>query len=161
MNRTMTLVWHPTPDESGKPPPPVSVIAFIERGHQIRTSLIQPKFVWKRKHDYNDKEGISRISNEHMNGIDLLDISHVLTVKKVDRKKYPLARTKHCFTMKYFTETALFEASSESERDRIVLCLKLTVARLGSMIITNDNTFFEEFFHLHDQEVPGHAPDVF
>ena len=154
----MTLIWHRSPDRTGKPQSPISVVAWIERGQQIRSTLIQPKLVWKRKHGGRDDEGISKISNEHMNEVDLLDISHILKLKRVNRDKFPLARSRHCFSLDCFAKSFVFEASCEAERDRIALCLKLAVARLGAMIIANDNTFFEEFFHSGEAEVPGAPP---
>ena len=78
------------------------------------------------------------------NSLDLLDICRVLEAGNIDRSEYPLAKQSNCMLIQSLDDKMMFEACSESERDRICRDLKLVVARLGSKIIMNDRHLFDE-----------------
>jgi len=155
MNTRMTLVWHPAPDTDCNQSPQC-VSAWIELGQQLRKTIIQPKLMWRR----SLSNGRVAISNEDLHGIDLLDIARVLEVSKVNRKLYPFARKSCSFSIDTLEYSHVFEASSEAERSHIVQAIKLIVARLGSKIILNDNTVFDEFFSNMFFSVPGKEPHL-
>ena len=75
----------------------------------------------------------------------MLEIQRVLETDKVNRELYPFAKAQNTFTITTLSETVCLEASSKSERDRIVRLLKLLVARFGSQLVTGDYRV-EEFF---------------
>jgi len=157
MNMRMNLVWHPTPCEGETNLPPIYVKAWIEQGHQLRNALIQPKFIWTNKHELEGKIRQMGLIGQNLHSVDLLDISRILTVNKVDRTMYPLAQRRSSFIIETFDRKMLFEASSQKSRDRIVHGLKIMVARLGSKIIVNDDTVFDDFFTPTAAAVPGDA----
>jgi len=154
MNTRMTLIWHPAPDTGNQSPQ--SITAWIELGQQLRKTIIQPKFMWRR----SLSNGRAALSNDDLHGIDLLDIARVLETSKVNRKIYPFARKSCSFSVETLEYSHVFEASSEAERGYIVQAIKLIVARLGSKIILNDNTVFDEFFSNMFFSVPGKEPNL-
>lgn len=146
LNQRFTMVWHPCIKKKSKP---VAIVAWIERGQKFGRKVIQPRLAWKKLHDggsFNDRHSV-----------DLLDISRILEVSRIDRNRYPLAQRKNCLLIQCLDQKMLFEASTEKERDRLCRDLKLVVARLGSKIIMEDDQLFEEFFVV-DEVVPGRAP---
>jgi hypothetical protein len=155
MNQRFTLVWHLCAADEG-PSKPVAVVAWIERGQHLHNKLIQPRLVWRKLRSAStpSKRGLSDFENHH---VDLLDISRIIEVSRIDRKRYPLAQKKQSLHIQCLDGQMLFEASSEMERDRLCRDLKLVVARLGSKIILEDETLFDEFFVV-DTPVPGEAP---
>ena len=159
MNERFTLVWHccvkPYSLSRGTPK---ATKAWIERCQLLQAGLIQPKFVWRPVQDYeNDSQrlGLSKLSLE---SVELLDISRVLEVNRIDRKLYPLAKRNNCFLLETLDRKIMFEASCESERDRIVHNLKLMVARFGAKVILRDQAALHEFFSSFEKAVPGDAP---
>ena len=71
----------------------------------------------------------------------------ILKPTELDRITVPYAKLDHSFTIKSSNgDMNLFEAKSTRERDWFVHGLKLTVARLASMIIVGDDQMFFEFF---------------
>mmetsp|Transcript_8520 Transcript_8520/g.13324 ORF Transcript_8520/g.13324 Transcript_8520/m.13324 type:complete len:479 (+) Transcript_8520:257-1693(+) len=154
LNQRYTFIWHPN-DANGKP---VAVTAWFERGQHLCKKFVQPCFAWKKQND-NLSESTSKINipDYQFHSIDLLDISRILEVNKVNRKKYPFAQRKKCFLIQGLENKMLFEASHEKERDRICQDFKLVVARLGSKVIMEDTEMFTEFF-IVDGSVPGEAP---
>lgn len=159
MNEKMTLVWHRSakPDARSKGTPQAMML-WIERGQQLNAGLIQPKLVWRpvRKHEGEmQRLGLSTPSLE---SLELLDISRVLEVNRIDRKLYPFAKRKCCFLVESLDRKMMFEASSEAERDRIVEGLKLAVARFASKVIVQDHQVLDEFFTSYLSIVPGEAP---
>lgn len=159
MNEKLTLVWHRSakPDAKSKGTPQ-GMIIWIERGQQLNSGLIQPKLVWRpvRKHE-KDTQRLG-LSSPSLESLELLDISRVLEVNRIDRKLYPFAKRKSCFLVESLDRKMMFEASSEAERDRIVNGLKLTVARFASKIIVQDRQVLDEFFTSFLSAVPGEAP---
>lgn len=157
MNTRMTLIWHPAPD-TGSKQSHQCVSAWIELGQQLRKTIIQPKFMWRRTQPVAN--GRIAISNDDLHGIDLLDIARVLEVSKINRKIHPFARKSCSFSVETLEYSHIFEASSEAERNHVVQAIKLIVARLGSKIILNDNTVFDEFFSNMFFSVPGKEPHL-
>jgi hypothetical protein len=159
MNEKLTLVWHRSakPDAKSKGTPQGMVI-WIERGQQLNSGLIQPKLVWRPVRNYDSEIKRLGLSTPSLESLELLDISRVLEVNRIDRKLYPFAKRASCFLVESLDRKMMFEASSESERDRIVHCLKLTVARFASKIIVSDRQVLDEFFTSFLTVVPGEAP---
>lgn len=158
MNDAFTLVWHPPSKSDLSNGKPQAVKTWIERGQQLNNRLlIHPKLVWR---PLNPRQGIHQTDNvmAELESVELLDIIRVLEVDRIDRKRYPLAKRDCCLLLECLDRTMLFEASSESERNRFVHGLKLLVARFGSKIIVEEHSVFEEFFTLAASEVPGKSP---
>lgn len=145
MNETLTLIWH---GENSLP-----IHFWIERGQMLRNLVIPPKLCWTRK--------LTPFSSTtpKMHHVDLLDVHRILNVATlVDRSKHPFAKNSHCFFIKTIHDSFTFEASSVSERDRIVLSLKLVISRLASMLIISDLAMVDEFFLTMDGKGPGEEP---
>jgi hypothetical protein len=148
MNDTVTLILHPSTlsDRPGvSSSQPVAVKAWIERGQRLDT-IIQPKLSWQSIHRSNKPKG-NRIEVPSVTFIELLDITRIVTVGRIDRNRYPFAKRMHCFIVKTINdETYFFEAKSFAERNRLVYSLKLLVARFGAKVLVDDMTMFAEFF---------------
>ena len=159
MSDKFTLVWHrSTRPYSRSEGAPQAIIAWIERGQQINYGLIQPKLVWCPIKDHEGEVHRIGLPTPTLESLELLDISRVLEVNRIDRKLYPFAKRKSCFLLESLDRKMMFEASSESERDRIVNGLKLTVARFASKVIVQDVGVLDEFFTSFLSAVPGEAP---
>jgi len=156
-NGFLSLIWHPGPNqESSSPtnPTPLHTQAWFEMGTCLKSTLVQPKFMWRGAyHRPNDDD--SSNANRNIKGpafqsphfVELLNIVRVIAPNRVDRKIYPFCRLTHAFTVGTSQEeTFLFEAATEMERNRFVLGLKLVVARLASKIIVGDKGVFDDFF---------------
>jgi hypothetical protein len=130
--------------------------AWLERGQQLDKSLVHPKLVWRPMHPSKTSKQRGLVINAP-NTVDLLDITRILATNRVDRGKYPFAKPSRSLLIECLDQTMMFEASSESERDRIVHCLKLLVARLGAKIIMEDPSVFSEFFST-SPPLPGTSP---
>jgi len=157
LNERFTLIWHPcTSDINCIQSRPIGIKAWIERGQQLRETVIQPKLYWQQVSKVDQKGALSDISTTLYN-VDLLYITRVIEVKKVNRSHYPLAPRNKCLLVHSLDQKMLFEAGSEVERDRLAYALKLAVARLGSKIIVGDAGVFDEFF-VTGNGVPGEAP---
>jgi len=159
MNEKMTLVWHRSakPDARSKGTPQAMII-WIERGQQLNSGLIQPKLVWRPAREHEGEMQRLGLSTPSLESLELLDISRILEVNRINRKLYPFAKRKSCFLIESLDRKMMFEASSESERDRIVNGLKLLVARFASKIIVQDRDVLDEFFTSYLSAVPGDAP---
>ena len=127
-----------------------AVHAWIERGQILSTETITPKWVWT--HMSKRSETCS---------LDLLDVHRILAVQQLDRNRHPFARRRHTFEIRTIHESFLFEASSSSERDRIVRGLKLVIARLATQLIVSDPHMADEFFLTSGQHGPGEEPVLF
>lgn len=158
MNEKFTLVWHrsikPYVRSKGTPQ---AMKVWIERGQRLRAGLIQPKLVWRpiQDHEGEQRQMFSTLTIE---SIELLDISRILEVNRIDRNIYPYAKKSKCLLLESLDRKIMFETSSESERDRIVNTLKLAVARLASKVIVQDDGVLDEFFTPFVTAVPGEAP---
>lgn len=149
------LLWHPYPkattsDKSASPKSrsPVSVQAWFEMGSRLPTTMVQPKFMWQETYQpdlLNHKT--LRMSCRKPEEVPLLSMIRILKPTTLDRLAFPFAKLDRSFTIQTHSDQLfVFEASSVSERDRIVHGLKLVVARLASMIIVGDDLMFVEFF---------------
>jgi hypothetical protein len=159
---TLTLLWHPNPGSSNGTKP-VCVDAWIERGtYLISMAYIQPKFMWKPSFESRlEKERKVNVAVTRPEHMDLLEIARVQEEVVVDRKKHPLAQSKTCFTIETRKCTYLFQAQTVKEKKQIVYGLKLTVARLASLLMVRDMRAVHEFFEpvAGGGGVPGQAPD--
>lgn len=159
MNEKFILVWHRSikPDTLSTGTPQ-GMIAWIERGRQLNSGLIQPKLVWRPVKEHEGERLRLGLSTPCLESLELLDISRILEVNRINRKLYPFAKRKSCFLLETLDRKMLFEASSESERDHIVNGLKLMVARFASKVIVQDREVLDEFFTSFLSKVPGEAP---
>jgi hypothetical protein len=157
LNQTSTLVHHPTTTSSSgvtQPSSPVAVNGWLERGQRLRTT-IQPKWMWKPK-----PRDLAAGQNFQIpvKGIELLEITRIFKVERIDRNRYPLAKPRHCFIIKTLDdEEFCFEAKSFAERNRLVYSLKMVIARFGAQLIMADYRVYNEFFAT-TESVPGEAP---
>jgi hypothetical protein len=145
MNEKLRLILHPSESKGSiSTAAPQAVSVWIEHGRRVRNELVSPKFVWKSLHKSNQKVSYQR---SEVSSVDILDIDRILPVEKLNRSSHPFAKTRHTFLMRSIHgETYMFEASSASERDRLVHSIKLMIARLGSMLVVQDDNVLEEFF---------------
>lgn len=158
LNRTFTLVYHPMSKErSMEPSNPIALDAWLERG-QILNELIQPKWMWMPKSKFRGKGPLIQAGT--VRSIDLLDITRIVAVVRVDRTLYPFAKPHRSFIIRNIDgEECCFEAKSSDECDLIVLSLKLAIARFGAMVLTTDHRVYEEFF-VREDCVPGQPPEL-
>jgi hypothetical protein len=116
-------------------------------GSCLKSSLIQPKFVWRAAIKPSKKRSLRSIQKPQ--SVELLNIVRILSPSNtsVDRNIYPFVKTKNAFVLVTSTkEEYLFEAQNEEEKDKFVFCMKIMVARLASKIIVGDRDVFNEFF---------------
>lgn len=167
MNEQMTLILHQDTAAHMQQLRPLGVHCWIERGRQLRSGILAPKLHWKSFHPLPTKPSVpkaapSATNNLVFSSINLMDIARILpaTSEAMDRKRFPFCKAKHAFFVKTLDQCLLFEANSSGERDRIVKSLRLVVARLGSLLLTNNERLADEFFAFVDQGhlVPGEAP---
>ena len=102
------------------------------------------------------------LSESAPHSVELLSIIRVNKPACLDRTKYPFCRLDRtlCITTNDTDHPfVVLEASSPSERDRLVTALKLIVARLASIIIVRNEEMLMEFFspysallHLDDED---------
>jgi hypothetical protein len=160
---TLTLLWHPNPGSTNGTKP-LCVDAWIERGtYLVSMAYIQPKFMWKPSYESRlEKERKVNVAVTKPDHMDLLEIARVQDEVVVDRTKHPLAHSKTCFTIETRKCTYLFQAQTVKEKNQIVYGLKLTVARLASLLMVRDARAVHEFFEPvagGGGGVPGQAPD--
>ena len=167
MNTTLTLIWHRPQNGTFGETFPIAVHAWVEYGMRLRSALIQPKFMWKAIYDSKgNKNKAYNIGHENLHSIDLLDMTRILGVNKVDRERFPLANHSTSFQIEAYDTNFLFESKSVESKIRFVNGLKLAVARLGSRIIVGDHGVFDEFFETSSNDsfnanVPGEAPSLY
>lgn len=138
MNERLTLILHPRKGQ------PRAISLWFEAGRKMCNELVSPKLVWKSAHKSKRK-----VANQLMDvsSVDLLDIHRILPVEELNRSRHPFAKTCNTFVIKTIHDgTLMLEASSTSERDRFVKSFKLLVARLGSMLVVQDDTVLSDFF---------------
>ncbi len=148
MNGRYTLIWHCCDRlRKSKVGTPLAVAAWFERGQQLQTLLIQPKFMWRplRPPPPQHHHGAAERHTDYY-GIDLLDITRVIEVNRVDRNIYPLAKKACSFYVVTLDQKLLFETRTKMERKWLVNGLKLMVARLGSKLLVEDHDVFDEYF---------------
>ncbi|KAI2497199.1 hypothetical protein MHU86_17293 [Fragilaria crotonensis] len=155
LNLTWDLTWHPTCqnmetlgccDKKKVCYDPISVQLWFERGQILHCgqTIIEPQFMWRQCATQRHE-----IVMPHR--MRLLSVCRVLPVEKMDRSKYPLARTSHSFLVRMVTgDEFLFEAASESERDFILQRWKLVVARLATLAVFEDLVSMQDEFFSTD-----------
>lgn len=157
----MTLIWHPTQKTRRSNRSPLCARVWIEAGVcLVDGSFVLPKLCWTKVADTDDSRGLSAgriLSREVLHKIDLLDICRVHVTKTIDRERHPFAEARKSFFVETQADTVLFEALTEIERDRIVYGLKLSIARLASLLMLRDIRAADEFFGANSM-VPGEAP---
>ena len=151
MNERLTLIMHQNSTSSKSAAAgSQGVHVWIERGQYLQRGIVQPKLHWKPMVPSPSSSSSLRPTSysqpSKMGSVALLDIHRILPVENMDRRIYPFAKVQHCFLVKAMDQTILFEASSRIERDRIVDSLKLCVARLGSLLLSEDDGLMDEFF---------------
>lgn len=157
---TLFFLWHPNPTVDVPLPKPCCVQAWIERGtYLLNQNFVQPKFMWKPVHEA--QLASRRKINLKVEKFDLLEIARIeCDPALIDQSIYPLAHKPSCFVIKTKSSRYLFQAPSVEERAHVVFGLKLTVARLASLLICRDMSAVEEFFEPTEASVPGHAPSA-
>jgi hypothetical protein len=162
MNDQLTLILHHNTAAS-KHVRSHGVCCWIERGQQLRSSIIAPKLYWKAFQTPALVQLRVKDMNHSVNFINLMDISRILSVTTdmINRKDFPFCKPKHSFFVKTLDQTLLFEAISSTERDRIVKALRLVVARLGSLLLTNNEQLADEYFAFVDQGQGGSSQDQY
>ena len=95
---------------------------------------------------------------EYPDSFDLIEVTKVYDSPHLSREEFPFARKGRCFAVETRTSFYVFEAESVQDRKRFVFGLKLTVARLASLLLAKDTRVVEEFFEPVESEVPGIAP---
>jgi len=148
---TIILVWHKSVDlsQGSRTSAPTSQRMWVELGCRVKGQIIQPRLVWRSAHHKQQGKGESSLPSPTTSaGIDILDISRVRSLSDAERRQYPLAKKSRSFTIITSDKmTYIFEAKNTQEKARIVLSLKLLVARLASLIIVGDEKLFEDFFY--------------
>ena len=93
----------------------------------------------------------------------LLNVSRFWPVDRMDRKKYPFARTSQSFVIRMISgDEFLFEAESEIERDIIMQRCKLVVARLATLAIIEDFDAMQiEFFSTDPTKILNAYPSPY
>lgn len=114
--------------------------------------------MWQSVHCTKSSHSSLAVPKSAMTGFDLIDVSRILSVDKVDREQNPFAKASHCFLIKTMDESLLFETKSKSDKERVVRLFKLLVARLGSQLIVGDQSFFDEYFVSSSDIGAGDAP---
>ena len=151
MHDTMTLVWHKSAElsQGSRTSAPTSQRMWVELGCRVKGQIIQPRLVWRSAHHKKQGKSESSLPSPTTSaGIDILDISRVRSLSDAERRQYPLAKKSRSFTIITSDKmTYIFEAKNTQEKARIVLSLKLLVARLASLIIVGDEKLFEDFFY--------------
>jgi hypothetical protein len=156
MGTKILLVWHRSMHYEASP---IAVNAWIEHGSYIQAGLIQPKLMWQESCGKERKDGERFILNDiQFHSVDLLDISRVIPLGRVDRTEFPFAKSSCSFFIQVFEKELIFEAETTAERDNFIEGLKVLIARLGSKIIVGEKDVLEEFFTPASSEVPGTAP---
>jgi hypothetical protein len=163
INERLTLMWHPTQDKKDANRSPICVKMWIESGVSlVDGTFLLPKLSWTKSNDADfDSSNASRrkILQTEPFKTDLLDICRIRTTEKIQRREHPFASPRKSFIVETQSDTFLFEAQSEQECERVVYGLKLSVARLASLLMLRDVRAAEEFFGQVNAQVPGEAPE--
>lgn len=125
----------------------MAVSATFEVGTHLDQKVVQPKLTWNAS--AASKQQPAKQSQLESNWVELLSIIRVIVPQKLNRKLYPFARTDRtlCIVANDSRNPYLvFEAASREQRDWLVTALKMTVARLASIIIIKDESMLLEFF---------------
>lgn len=127
---------------------PIMIKAWFEMGSCLKTTLVQPKFVWRSiTSEFSSRKDMIN-SIQRPEGIELLDIVRILKpTNETNRLAHSFVKLSNSFSLLTNNgEEYLFELASEEERNKFVFSFKLLIARLASKIIVGDKDVFEEFF---------------
>lgn len=170
----MLLLWHSLPPSAlknmptttkssktlAKTIPPIRIKAWFEMGSCLKSTLIQPKFIW-RTNNTNDMHTSRRKRIQAIQApefVELLNIVRImpLTSSLIDRNIHPFAKADCCFKLVPNDTSAevIFEAATKDDRDRFVFAMKIVIARLASKIIVGDKDVFDEFFSTRPTQAP-------
>jgi hypothetical protein len=130
-NITWTLTYH-APRSS-----PVVCRAWMERGTLLANSnsMLEPNLMWRPAVSTNS------IFETPPKSIRLLSICRIMKGERLDRSRYPFAQSARCFWIRTTDNNDyLFQASSEMERDTVMLRWKHCVARFASLAVLEDMT---------------------
>ena len=141
----MNIIWHPGQCTQNGQRRLMRSRAWIEMGSLLSQTVIHPKFMWKPAYEPNLIR--RKINVVAPFSIDLLDIIGILPANAIDRDQHPFARSWCSFKImtvrdRYF----LFETEDRVIRDKIVIGLKLIVARLASKVLVAGEVAEDEFF---------------
>jgi hypothetical protein len=152
-------MWHPAQSsENTGLPTTLCVKLWVEAGvYLIDGSFLLPKLTWLPFHESSLSSRELNVSQDRPGSLDLLDVCRVKECETIDRKLYPFAKTDRSFIIQTQSGKYLFETQSKQERGRIVNGLKLTIARLASLLMLRDLRAVDEFFG-GNNSVPGEAP---
>jgi len=159
-NSRLNLIWHRYNEPEGDClsdglRAPMAVSATFEVGTHLDQKVVQPKLTWNAcgnsgSSASNKKmQGPAKRSQLDSNWVELLSIIRVITPTKLNRKLYPFARTDRTLCIvanDHRNPYLVFEAETPEQRDWLVTALKMTVARLASIIIIKDESMLLEFF---------------
>jgi hypothetical protein len=149
-------MWHPTQNNENNMPP-VCVKVWVEHGVYLNDgSFLLPKLTWLPAHEKKLDSRMLNVSDNNPGCLELLDVCRVRECESIDRKLHPFARVDQSFVIQTQNGKYMFEAQSKQERGRIVNGLKLTIARLASLLMLKDLRAVDEFFG--GNAVPGEAP---
>lgn len=156
-NETIRLIWHPTQTKSTRNLSPVCVKARIESGvYLIDGTFLLPKLAWLPYHEDGLHSRQLNIGKSKPETLDLLDVCRVRACNEINRKQHPYAPSDRSFVVQTQNGLYLFETESSEERNRLVVGLKLVIARLASLLMLRDLRAVDEFFG--GNNVPGEAP---
>jgi hypothetical protein len=156
-NETMTLMWHPTQTKMNQNESPVCVKARIQSGvYLLDGTFLLPKLAWLPLHEDELQARQLNMGKNIPESLDLLDVCRVRECDEINRDLHPFARVDRSFLVQTQSGLYLFESESRQERSRIVVGLKLVIARLASLLMLRDLRAVDEFFG--GNSVPGEAP---
>ncbi|KAL3928759.1 MAG: hypothetical protein SGBAC_012511 [Bacillariaceae sp.] len=149
-NSRLDLIWHRYNEPDGDAVSdglraPMQVSATFEVGTHLDHKVVQPKLTWNACHS----KGPAKKSQLESDWVELLSIIRVIAPQTLNRKLYPFARTDRTLCIvanDHRNPYLVFEAKSREHRDWLVTALKMTVARLASIIIIKDEAMLLEFF---------------
>jgi len=144
------LRWHPFSSSGPSLGQPlyVKVCAWIEMGHRLKRTIIDPTFSWRSIASSEERAG--HCNSHKLFSVGLMSISRILVPDPTEREMFPFANLSKSFIIwtagSHRKEPVLFEASSSAERDRIIYGLKLIVSQLISRIIVGDASVLTDYF---------------
>jgi len=158
-NEKLTLKWHPTQTtENSDRPTVICVKLWVEAGiYLVDGTFLLPKLAWLPAHENNLHSRVLNTAEDVPGFLDLLDVCRVKECESIDRNLHPFALVDRSFEIVTQNGRHLFETQSKQERGRIVNGLKLTIARLASLLMLRDLRAVDEFFG-GNNSVPGEAP---
>jgi hypothetical protein len=150
-NANWILTWHPSKErEHLKQPTAVSV--WMERGTILgdNSVMLEPNLMWRETYQPSLSQRKLNESSMRPYSIRLLNLCRILEAPTdLDRSQFPFARSASCLVLRTAEqEEIVFEAASPEQRNDIVRCWKLVVARFASLAVLEDlDAIFDEFIN--------------